>query len=544
MALVAQDQLERYRGFVADRLRSFSSEFTVGQKAGVIAAAAVVVALGVIYMTISGRPTYSPLFTNLSASDAASITSKLSADKIPYKLSPTGTEVMVPANDVASARISMAEAGLPTQSNVGLSQVNQAGITTSQLAQQTDYLIGLQGELETTIDAISGVQSSQVNVALPANQTFVLNGSNPTGASVLVDLAPGATLSPDEVQAIVHLVASSVPGLTAGDVTVADSNGNLLAGPGVTAAIGTETAATQSYDKAVEAKVEGYLTTVLGPNNADVVVNAALDFNKTSTTTNQVLPNPASKTNPNSYCTSTSTNSQTFTGSGSLAGGALGSVTPTGGTGPTNYKNTSTQQNCTAGSSTTTNDIAPGQLTNQSVAVLVNSKALPAGVNLATLQTGVTNAAHIQTARGDTLSFASMPFSATAATSAAKAAAAAAAATKQASLMNELKDAVLALVILLVLFLLWRSARKARREEIESQVEIPELLGYPGAALAGEPTTQIPAVAPGMEPLTAVDIGQFVDSQPDEVAATLRSWMRESGSKVASGAGSSPGAGR
>lgn len=527
MAIVPAEQLDHYRENVVNRMKTFMEGFTTGQKATVVTVAVGIIVIAAIFMTYSGKPTYAPLFTNLSSSDAASMTAKLTSDHVPFQLADGGSTIMVPANDVASQRLALAQAGLPTQSNVGLSQVNKAGITTSQLAQQTDYLIGLQGELSNTINAIHGVTGSQVNIALPANQTFVLNNTNPTGASVLIDMSPGATLSPEEVQAIVHLVASSVPGLSASDVTVADSNGNLLAGPGVTSALGTEDSATQSYDQAEQAKIEGYLTSVLGPNNADVVVNAQLNFNKQSTTTHTLITAPNGKVN--GFCTNTSTNTQKFTGSGTLPGGALGStVTPTVGSGPSVYTQSSGSSQCEAGTQTQNVVTSPGQPVNQSVAVLINSKALPSGVSLTALKTGVVNAAHMVAARGDTISFAAMPFSTTAASAAAKQAAAAAAASKKAALMNDIKMAAVALVILVVLFLLWRSARKARRASMESGMDLNGLLGYPEVpgSLMGEPTGQLQTVG-GELGGPAVDMNKFIDNQPDEVAATIRTWMRE-----------------
>ena len=128
----------------------------------------------------------------------------------------------------------MASAGLPAaSSNVGLGILDKEGITSSQTTQQADYLQALQGELQTTIEAIHGVTGAQVNLALPQANTFAVNNTSPTGASVLVDTSQGNTLSAGQVQAIVHLVASSVPGLNSSQVTVADSNGDLLSGPGV-----------------------------------------------------------------------------------------------------------------------------------------------------------------------------------------------------------------------------------------------------------------------------------------------------------------------
>ena len=143
-------------------------------------AAAVAVVVGAFaFMSFSGRPNYTPLFTNLQPSDAANITSKLTSDKVPYQLADGGTTIMVPASDVDQERLSLAQAGLPATSTVGLSLLDKEGITSSNMTQQADYLQALQGELEQTIDSIQNVASSQVNIALPANQDFALSNDSP-----------------------------------------------------------------------------------------------------------------------------------------------------------------------------------------------------------------------------------------------------------------------------------------------------------------------------------------------------------------------------
>jgi type III secretory pathway lipoprotein EscJ len=230
MALVAAPDFDRWK----TSARRFADGFTPGQKAVTAVAIIAVVIGGLMFMSFAGAPTYAPLFTGLQPQDAASITAKLAAANVPYQLQAGGTSILVPAGQVDQERIDMAQAGLPASStNVGLGILDKEGITTSQMTQQADYLRALQGELEQTIGAIHGVTGVQINLAMPANNTFALANSSPTGASVLVDTGPGQTITGGQVQAIVHLVASSVPGLNASDVTVADSNGNQLAGPGV-----------------------------------------------------------------------------------------------------------------------------------------------------------------------------------------------------------------------------------------------------------------------------------------------------------------------
>ena len=92
-------------------MKRFASEFTSGQKAVTVAAAIAVVIGAFAFMSFSGKPSYTPLFTNLQPSDAANITSKLTTDKVPYQLADGGTTILVPASDVDQERLSLAQAG-------------------------------------------------------------------------------------------------------------------------------------------------------------------------------------------------------------------------------------------------------------------------------------------------------------------------------------------------------------------------------------------------------------------------------------------------
>src|SRR5580658_7408085 len=522
MALVPSTEFSRAR----DGMKRFASEFTSGQKAVTVAAAVAVVVGAFAFMSYSGRPNYTPLFTNLQASDAANITAKLTSDKVPYQLADGGSTILVPASDVDQERLSLAQAGLPATSTVGLSLLDKEGITSSNMTQQADYLQALQGELEQTIDSIQNVTSSQVNIALPANQDFALSNNAPTGASVLVTMQPGQSLSDTEVQAIVHLVGSSVPNLSSGSVTVADSNGDLLAGPGVAEGEGGSGSQTDTYDQAIQAKVEAYLDAALGQNNADVQVNATLSYDQVSTTTQSITP--AANGQPLSFCTQTSNSNQSYNGT-AAPGGTAGAITTTGSTTPGNYNNTSNTQSCEPpGQQTKTVQQAPGTVVSQSVAVLVNSKALPKGLSLANLQKGVAAAAGIDTTRGDQLAFSAMPFNSTAATAAAKAAAAGTAADKKQAMGALIKEAVVFLIIAIVLFLLWRSAKKARNSP-PTQVLGPADLAALTRSLSDEPTGQLSA---GMAEISntreAGDVNRFIDSQPDDVASMLRGWLSDS----------------
>ncbi|MGH9082506.1 MAG: flagellar basal-body MS-ring/collar protein FliF [Acidimicrobiales bacterium] len=520
---------------VRESMRRFASGFTPGQKAVTIAAVAGALIIAVAYMLLSGKPTYSVLYTNLQPQDAASITQKLTTDHVPYQLQNGGSTILVPQNDVAQERLASAEAGLPTQSTVGLSLLDKEGLTTSQLTQQADYLQAIQGELEQTIDAITGVNSSQVNVAQAANQTFALSNTHPTGASVLVSMDQGHTLSQGQVQAIVHLVSSSVPGLDAANVTVADNNGNLLSGPGVSgsAAEGGQTAA---YDATVQAKVQSYLASVFGAGNADVQVNASLDFDKVKTTTHQLVPSVTGA--PQNFCTSTQQSGTTYAGAGTPPGGPAGTVTPpTTANGNGNYKQTSSTQACETSTQTKAVTQAPGTVKSQTVAVLVNAKAVPTGTNINNIRAGVAAAAGLQPTRGDVMSFTVSPFNTSASRQAAVAAKAAATAGKKSQMASMMKDALAFVVVLALILLVWFSSRRKRKAVPTDGMLDPDLLPpFSPIELEPHPTGEIPRPPlPARSERVGAEIDQFIDDQPEEVASVLRSWLHRGAAEVHAG---------
>jgi flagellar M-ring protein FliF len=306
-------------------LKRFQSGFTTGQKAVVLVGLALVVTLALVVSSLTSKPTYGVLFSNLSGQDAGAITAKLQAQGVPYQLADGGSVIMVPASMVDQERIALAQAGLPANSTVGLSLLSNVGITTSQVTQQAEYQEALQGQLAQTIEAINGVQSAQVNLALPPTDVFAVNDNQAPSASVIVQLANGVSLSAGQVQAIVHLVASAIPGMSASNVTVVDQYGDVLAAPGQQAA-GTGTgSAAQSFDAQMEASLESMLTSILGPNQANVRVSATLDPTQTTTKSEEI---PLVKGKPNQVVTQSSTQTQTFSGAGALAGGTLGAIAP------------------------------------------------------------------------------------------------------------------------------------------------------------------------------------------------------------------------
>ncbi len=530
MALVpiSRDSLSSARGRAATVLAGF----TTGQKVMTVLAVVGVIVAAVMFMGDESKPTYQPLFTNLQASDAGAITQQLASQKIPYQLGDGGSTVLVPAADVDQERIALAQQGLPQAGNVGFSNLEKSGITTSEFVQQVEYQQALEGQLEQTISSIQGVQSAQVNLVVPQQSDFAVGTQQATTASILVNLSPGTALSSGQVSAIVHLAASSVPGLSSSDVTVVDNHGDVLTAPGDAGGTSgaSNTQQTDAYDNQLAASLTALLARVVGEGNAAVQVKALLNFNQSQTTTNGLQLNAQGQ--PVTAPTGQTTSNSTYNGTGTPPSGVLGSSqapTTTGGTGT--YTTTNSQITNAVGQVTQTVKQAPGQVQRTSVAVLLNSSKAKK-INQAELRSLVTAAAGLNTANGDQLVVTSMPF-ASAGTSQTAASSAAGSAHRQQLLEHAGEIGGLLLLIGGMVAATLYAAK--RRRPLYQEIALGEL-GPVASMIPVEeernPTGELPAirVAPALQlgsDAVLAQVNQFVEQRPAEAAHLLKSWADE-----------------
>ncbi len=533
MALVpvSRDSLNTARGHAASVLAGF----TVGQKVMTALAVVGVIVAGVLFMSAESKPDYQPLFTNLQASDAGAITQQLTSQKIPYQLADGGSTILVPAADVDQERIALAQQGLPQAGNVGFSNLEKSGITTSEFVQQVEYQQALEGQLEQTISSIQGVQSAQVNLVVPQQSDFAIGPQQTTTASILVDLTPGTVLSSGQVAAIVHLAASSIPGLSSSDVTVVDNHGDVLTAPGD--ADGTSGASntqqTDAYDNQLAASITALLARVVGEGNAAVQVDARLNFDQTQTTTNGLQLNAQGQ--PVTAPTGQTTSNSSYTGTGTPPSGVLGSSqapTSTGGNGT--YTTTSSQVTNAVGQVTQTVKQAPGQVEHTSVAVLLNSSKTK-HINQAQLRSLVTAAAGLNPANGDQLVVTSIPFASPNDSQATALAAAAASAHRQQLLEHAGEVGALLLLIAGMVTATLMAAR--RRRPLYQEIPMSELGPATTPAMnplddERNPTGELPAIrtAPALEfgsDAVLAQVNQFVEQRPAEAAHLLKSWADE-----------------
>ena len=448
-----------------ERIRSAFSTISLGQKVVIGLLGLGLVLGGFFFYRWITAPTYAPLFSNLASTDASAIVDELNAAGVSYELADGGGTIMVPNEQVYDLRLSMSGKGLPAGNDTGYALLDEQGITTSEFQQQVTYQRALQDELSATLEALEGVRTAVVHVALPEEEVFASDEAEPT-ASVLLDLAPGTTLDSGQVQAVTNLVSSSIEGMDPDQVTVADATGTVLSAPGqgvTTAAGDARSQLEQDYEDRLAANAQAVLDPILGPGRAKVSVRADVDLDQRSTT---------SETHTYEQGTppiSESTTTEQYTGNGAAVGGILGPENQAdagAGTGDSTYNKESTTANNAVGTTTETVEGAPGRINRLTVSVVMDD-TVAGNLNQAQIQQLVGNAVGLDVARGDDITVASMAFDTTAADAAAAELQAAQEAEKQAQMWSLIRTGGIALGIALLVLVVWLRSRRKQDDEEE-----------------------------------------------------------------------------
>jgi flagellar M-ring protein FliF len=255
------------------------------------------VALGVItalsiglfaFLIIQARVAdYQLLYANLSEADAGSVVNWLKTQNIPYQLKNGGKNIWIGAEKIYDTRLDLAANGLPSGGDVGFEIFDKQSFALTDYVQKVNYTRALQGELSRTITSLDPVESTRVHLAIPEKRLFKNQQKNPT-ASVIVSLAHGRQLDPDQVQGIIHLVAGSITGLTPENVNIIDSNGVVLDAGNKPNDEKLSSVDMLSFQQDVEHRLQmraqDLLDTIMGKNKAMVRVTATLDFAKVEKT--------------------------------------------------------------------------------------------------------------------------------------------------------------------------------------------------------------------------------------------------------------------
>jgi flagellar M-ring protein FliF len=254
---------------------------------------ALILLLFVAVYTAVNAPTYRAIVTGMTEADQQLAFDALQTAAFKPVLDSRNGQITVPSTRYHEARIFLASKGLPKTGQSGLDSLkDQSSMTTSQFMEQVRYTAAIEQELVQSILQIDSIASARVHLALARQSAFVRDRTPPK-ASVVVTPQPGRMMNPSQVQAVVHLVASSVPLLTPDNVAVVDNLGKLITDSSTDSALGLTTAQTQHKQKMEEVyrqRVNQILMPIAGEANVRSQVNLQLDFSQTEVTTEDFDP--------------------------------------------------------------------------------------------------------------------------------------------------------------------------------------------------------------------------------------------------------------
>jgi flagellar M-ring protein FliF len=175
----------------------------------------------------ASAPAWVPAFTGVPLENVSEMTEKLTQANVQFRLEQGGAQVLVPASELAKARVTLAKAGLPAAGRPGLELFDQPSWGMTDFTQRINYRRALEGELERTMGKMRGIETAKVHLVMHEAESYGA-GDKPTEASVVLTLKSGERAPADVVKGIAHLVASSVEGLSSERVTIVDDAGRLL----------------------------------------------------------------------------------------------------------------------------------------------------------------------------------------------------------------------------------------------------------------------------------------------------------------------------
>ncbi|MFT4518766.1 MAG: flagellar M-ring protein FliF [Halioglobus sp.] len=275
-----------------DRFISISSQPAVKQLRLLLGLAASI-ALGIGLVQWALAPDFTPLYGELSPASSAEVVQSLEASGIRYELNNRTGTISVPNDQVRRTRLALAGEGLPQGESSGYDILNQdSSMGVSSFMEKARFDRALEQELSNSIASLDSVRAARVHLALPKQSAFVRKKNKPA-ASVLVSLYAGRELTDSQLAGVVHLVAFSVPGLEAEQVSVVDNKGKLLSSQNS----GNQFAATQDnfrYTQQLErsyvSRITEILTPILGIGAVQAQVAADIDFTVVERTSERYDP--------------------------------------------------------------------------------------------------------------------------------------------------------------------------------------------------------------------------------------------------------------
>ena len=255
-------------------------------------AAAIALGAGLIVWTL--QPEYVPVGENLNRTDSLEIVEALGSAGVDYRIDPGTGLVLVPRRDLARVQLDLAATGLGDRPGVGIELLREdQALGTSHFTETARYQHALETELARTISSLRNVESARVHLALPKQSVFVRERGT-ASASVTIKARTGRTIEDEQVDAVVNLVAASIPYLETSQVAVVDQWGRLLSSSeeSVDGATREHYEYARRLERLYSERIEAVLAPMIGAERVRAIVTAEVDFSLSERTEEAFEPDP------------------------------------------------------------------------------------------------------------------------------------------------------------------------------------------------------------------------------------------------------------
>ncbi len=283
-------------GQAGSPLTAALARFFTGPQLGALIVVATALTLGAGLISWTLKPDFVPVAEQGGREDALQIIESLKASGIEFKLDPATGLVLVPKNKYAEIQMNLAASGLTSSKSAqGLELLqNDTALGTSHFTESARYQHALETELSRTISSMRNVESARVHLAMPKQSVFIRDREM-ASASVMVKAMAGRSLEDEQVNAIINLVASSIPYLGSEQVTIVDQWGRLLStgDDSTSGATRDQFQYARKLEKLYSDRIESLLTPIIGAGRVRAIVTTDVDFSVNEQTQESFEPDAA-----------------------------------------------------------------------------------------------------------------------------------------------------------------------------------------------------------------------------------------------------------
>lgn len=493
----------------------------------------------IIFSVLSSKVNYEPLFTELTAKDAAKVKAKLDKMGIEYRLLAGGGTIEVDATKKYAIRLDLAkDEALPTGGSVGFEIFNNTKIGATEFDKKMMFLRAQKGELEKTITTLEQIKRAAVNIT-PANDSVFAEEKTEAKASILIQLQPFEMLNEENIKSIIALAASAVENLSPENIEVIDTNGNILSDRvNITEGEGKSTneklELQNKIEKDLEKKARGVLS-VLGNGNYKVKISVYLDFDKEDSIMEMyTTPTVSGEQLREGLIRSSQIQKEIYSGdTGEKSGGVAGTASNIPGyvssdseNSGRNYKKENNIINYEMNKTNSTYEKALGKIKKMSVSVSLNKKATYFSEADFTekerikFEGMVKNAINFDKERGDSIYITALPFDTQTIDKFQK--------TIENQKRNEkniilgILSIILLLILIVTVMLIKRKIENKKLKEKERR-EVEEMIPEFDEVSLGEQLS----VEEQEEQAREEGIKGLAKKQPENVASLIRTWLME-----------------